>query len=142
MTLVGDLPVVEQRAAIGQVARLAGWVGHLPSVDNVSLHIDQVDRLVVARQWAEQGEAGKGAVRIVATQAHAAPLYRDGFNARREWRCRRLSGRAAGSSYRRSAGGDEEEIAAGKSSVRCRVKSIHGIAPSQEVISLGWLTTI
>jgi hypothetical protein len=111
-------------------------------VDDVSLDIDQVDCLVVARQWAEQGEAGKRAVRIVATQAHAASLYRDGLKARHGWRCRRLSGSAAGVSYRRSGGSDEEEIAAGKSSARCRVKSIHGIAPSQEVISLGWLATI
>jgi hypothetical protein len=42
-------------------------------VDDASLHIDQVDRLVVARQRAEQGEPGKGAVGIVAAQARAAP---------------------------------------------------------------------
>src|SRR5207248_10390878 len=86
MALIGDLPVIEQRAAIGQIPGLTGWVGHLPSVDDVSLHIDQVDCLIVARQWAEQGEPGKGTVRVVSTEAHATPLYRDGFNARHGWR--------------------------------------------------------
>jgi hypothetical protein len=43
-------------------------------VDDVPLHIDQVDRLVLAWQRAEQGEAGKGAVGIVAAQPHATPL--------------------------------------------------------------------
>jgi len=119
MAVVGNLPVVEQRAAMGQVTRLAWWVRHLPGVDHVSLHIDQVDRLVVARQRAEQGEAGKGAIGIVAAQAHAAPLYRRRFDGRSGWRCRRLSGRATGSAYRCSTGGDEQKIAAAKSSVRC-----------------------
>jgi hypothetical protein len=97
-------------------------------VDDISLHIDQVDRLVVARQRAEQG-ATKGAVRIVATQALGAPLYRDGFDARRGGRRRGLAHRAAGLCYRRSAGSDEKEIAAGKSGVRREVPSIYGIAP-------------
>ena len=113
----------------------------MPGVDDLALHVDQVDRLVGAG-GAEQGEAVESAVRIVATQAHAAPLYRDGFNARRGWRCRRLSGLAAGFSYRRSVGGDEEEIAAGNLAFAAECQSIHGIAPSQEVMHLGWLTTI
>jgi len=75
--------------------------------------------LLLLGSGAEQGEAGKGAIGIVAAQAHAAPLYRGRFDWRSGWRCRRLSGRATGSAYRCSTGGDEQKIAAAKSSARC-----------------------
>ena len=46
MTRIGDLTVVEKRSARREVAVKAGRVRHLPGVNDLTLHIDQVDRPV------------------------------------------------------------------------------------------------
>ena len=43
--LIRDLAVVEKRTAVGEIA-VAGRVGHIPAMDNISLKIDEEDGLV------------------------------------------------------------------------------------------------
>ena len=76
VALVRNLAVVEERATLGEISGLTGWVGHIPRVDDVAEHIDQVHSFVGGRQRTKQREAREGALRVVAAQADAAPLDR------------------------------------------------------------------
>src|SRR5262249_35344530 len=76
----GNLAVVEQRPALGEISGLTGWARHRPGVDDVAEHIDEVDGFVGARQGTEQREAREGARGIVAAQADAASPYRQGLD--------------------------------------------------------------
>ena len=49
VALVRNLAVVEERPALGEISRLAGWVRHRPRMDDVAEHIDEIDRLVAGR---------------------------------------------------------------------------------------------
>src|SRR5215472_9595981 len=93
VALVGNLAVVEQRPALGEISGLTGWVGHRPAVDDVAKHIDEVDGFVGARQVTEQREAREGALGIVAAQADAAAPYRQGLDCLLLRRGRNLPGR-------------------------------------------------
>jgi hypothetical protein len=51
-------------------------------MDDVPLHIDQVDRLAGAGQRGEESKSGKGPLGIIPAQAYTAPLDSDRVNAR------------------------------------------------------------
>src|SRR5262249_38053329 len=57
VALVRNLAVVEERATLGEIPGLTGWVRHIPRVDDVAEHIDQVHSFVGGRQRTKQGEA-------------------------------------------------------------------------------------
>src|SRR5215831_12801038 len=120
VALVGNLAVVEQRPALGEISGLAGWVRHRPGMDDVAEHVDEVDGFVGARQGTEQREAREGALGIVAAQADAASPYRHGLDCLLLWRGWTLPGRRfnrkAGHGHsqnsRRAAHGEPNELAA------------------------------
>src|SRR5262249_7515823 len=76
VALVRNLAVVEERATPGEIPGLTGWVRHIPRVDDVAEHIDQVHSFAGGRQRTNRREAREGALRIVAAQADAAPFDR------------------------------------------------------------------
>src|SRR5260370_30173535 len=76
---IWDLAVAEERPAVGEIA-VEGRGGHIPAMNNIPQHIDEVDGLVGARYWGEQCKPREGAVRIVAAKADTAALYGVRFN--------------------------------------------------------------
>src|SRR5215472_10961010 len=89
MRRVGNLAVIEERAALGEIAVLARWVRHFPGMDDLSRHIDEVDGLVGVAGRRKQREARERMCRIVAAKADAAALDRERLESlrRRGGRC-------------------------------------------------------
>src|ERR1700732_4466008 len=92
MAGVRNLAIIEKRPAIGDKDGLAGRIWHIPGVNDVSLHIDEIDGLVGISVWSKQREPRECARLIVAVQAHAAAFDRERFNSCRCRRARRRLG--------------------------------------------------
>src|SRR5262249_4808016 len=74
---VWNLTIVEERPALGEISGLTGRVRHSPGVNDVALHIDEVNGPVGRRQRGKQREPRESAIRIAALYRDAAALYRD-----------------------------------------------------------------
>jgi hypothetical protein len=48
--------VIEQRTALGETAGSAGWVGHIPAVDDPALKVDEIDRSVFHKMRSKQSK--------------------------------------------------------------------------------------
>jgi len=54
---IGDSAVVEERPGSSEVAVKSGWVGHFPGVNEVALHIDEINRFVSDVRRSKQSKA-------------------------------------------------------------------------------------
>ncbi len=71
--LFNDFSIVKQSASFSQIAGVAGWIRHLPSVDHVAVNVDQVNFATAALRR-EQSIAGKRTVAITGAKADASTL--------------------------------------------------------------------
>ena len=72
--LIRDLTVVEERAALREVAVEAGGIGHLPGVDHRTLDVDEIHG-AARGHGREQRVARPGALRVIGAEPHARPLH-------------------------------------------------------------------
>ena len=76
--------VVKKRAVICEIAGVAGRIGHLPTMDEVAVDIDQIN-LAAAALRREQSIARKHSLVIASAQPDAGTLGFDLFNRRHEF---------------------------------------------------------
>jgi hypothetical protein len=79
--LFDDFSVVKQRASFGQIAVVAGRVGHLPAVGYVAVNVDQIN-FAAAVLRRKQGKAGKRSIVIARSQPDTGALCLDLFYGR------------------------------------------------------------
>ena len=62
-TSIWNPAIIEKRAAVSEISIQARWIWHFPGMDNVALHVDQIDRLVGIGVGSVQRKAGERAGR-------------------------------------------------------------------------------